>query len=186
MNFHAMLPRLHALLSANARALSEIAEDFQDARDLPKCLGRLGLEHHPGVLELKHVWRNPHRSRSEALLKSNGILPIIFHSDGPTLFQDLSAFSTLLKTGHDSGNAIENAELTVEPLGSPTVPPRVEMPLLDSFMCKYATQFAVQLMKQASRNVVFSLGPRLSCAATEVEEDGQLYRHFTAKKGASH
>ena len=164
INFHAMLPRLNALLASSPRALQDISQHFADARDLLPTLKRLGLDQHPGVLELQNVWRHSQRSRTEAMLKSNGVLPIIFHVDGPTLFQDLSSFRSLLKSGHGLYDNSEGSELKELPPREPVFQVVGDMPAWEALMCKYAPEYAVFVMTQAAQDVIFLLDQH--CLAT--------------------
>ena len=181
INFHTILPRLQSLLSAQPTALQSIAHHFGAAKDLSKTLSRIGLERHPSVLELQHRWKHPQRSKTESLLKSNGVLPVIFHVDGATLFQDLSSFASMVAHGTallmetDNDAELQEMEEEVEqPQASAPAKPTLwptsrDLPLQDILFCKYACIFAVQTMKDASRDLVFSFGPGLSCRADQVQ-----------------
>ena len=165
-----ILPRLQALLSEQPTALQTISRHFAEARDMKKMLRQIGLDKHPTVLELQHRWRDPHRSKTEVFLKSNGTSPVIFHVDGQTLFQDLSTSSMLQHGTLDVETDIdpEMAEEEEPPTASVDIPSiwssrSRDLPLQDTLLCKYACVFATSMMKEAPRDQIFSLGGALSC-----------------------
>ena len=192
INFHCILPQLHILLNEQPTALQDLARHFQVARNLPLALSKLGLDHHPSIVELQHRWRDPHRSQAESLLKRNGVLPVIFHVDGPTLFQDLSQFQALLQPGH-LALAEDNSQEVPEPADPDLVEPASlqtdaihplwqntlgDLPVHDALLCKYACSYAVHLMKQAGRQDIFSLGPRLACSPEQVARASSNFKPF--------
>ena len=98
-------------------------------------------------------------------MSSGGAVAVIFHADGPTLFQDLSSFTALGKDEeHDCGQS------DVPPPANMVPWPRSpqQMPLQDRLFCKYAVPFAVHLMSIAEADMVFSLGGHRSFKPEEV------------------